>query len=338
MVGLKKSQGVGNVALNIAERLNNFEIIYLYPPNKKWLYYFFLSPIWFFFKVRKINPDVVMVHSLEASFDPVIAKKIFFLKYGILTVAHGSNKSVFDVYLSEKKKGNVKGSAIFNLSLRISNLRSFFSKFSDIVTAISFSVKKELKKQYGINAIVVHNGGDFKQSRKKRKKLDKILFVGNSYWRKGLFYLILANNLLKKPKEIVVVGLASGPEEELRGIVNCTNVHFKKQMSRKALWKIYLECDLFAMPSLYESFGLVYLEALATKMPVIASKGTGAEDIIKTGFNGVLVRKAYVGDIKAAIIYCEKNIKRLSNNAKLQPDFSWEIIAKEYQSLLESLC
>ena len=66
------------------------------------------------------------------------------------------------------------------------------------------------------------------------------------------------------------------------------------------------------MPSVYESFGIVYLEALSYGLPVIASKRTGAVDFIKNGVNGYLVEKRDVKGIAEAIEKVEKNYFNLT--------------------------
>lgn len=50
-----------------------------------------------------------------------------------------------------------------------------------------------------------------------------------------------------------------------------------------------MACDIFAMPSKYETFGLVVLEAMAAGLPVIISGRVGARDIITSGHNGLIL-------------------------------------------------
>jgi glycosyltransferase involved in cell wall biosynthesis len=334
----KMTQGVGSVLLGIKENLP-FNQVVLYPKGKigKILFYSFLSPFWFALKTRKIKPDLVFVHTAEASFDPLIARKIFGQNYKVFTVAHGLNRGMLKAYLSEKNKGNTNQRFLFELNLRIATFRSKFIYLSDKVTAVSNFVKSELKRDYNTESTVISNGIFKTEKAKIKTKCEKIFFGGNLFWLKGLHYLIQANSQIKKPKKIVVAGLSKEQEEYLMSKFDCSSVEFKGMLPFEKFKKTFTECDAFAMPSLYESFGIVYLQALAYKIPVIASKDTGAEDIILNKKNGILVKKANVKELIYAINYLDKNIKRLSSDANFDKKFLWKNIAKKYKKQIELL-
>ena len=58
----------------------------------------------------------------------------------------------------------------------------------------------------------------------------------------------------------------------------------------------YRSCDLFVAPSRYESFGLIYLEAMRAGKPVIGCTAGGSKEVVRHGKNGLLVPP---GDAKA---------------------------------------
>ena len=66
-------------------------------------------------------------------------------------------------------------------------------------------------------------------------------------------------------------------------------VLFAGRVSHNELSDYYRVCDLFAMPSTGEGFGIVFLEALSTGKPVLAGSGDGATDALRGGELGVLV-------------------------------------------------
>lgn len=333
-----EDEGVGNVAVNISKRLKGFDISYLTTGKyHRFFFYSFLSPLWFFFKIRKMNPDVVFVHGLESSFDPVLVKKFFGLKYKILVLAHGTNKGVLETYYSELKKGLVVRKIIFEVSLKITLARASFIKCVDKVTAVSRGTALEIRRFYGVKSEAIPNGCSFENRGVIRKKLNTILFIGNSYWRKGLYYLLEANNRLAAPKKVVVVGIDASQESSLRKLVDCNNVKFEKSVPHSELRRIYDSADIFAMPSINEAFGLVYLEALSNRLPVLASKGTGAEDIVRNNENGVLVGRANIESIRKGIIFMENNIERLSKNARVGKKFKWDSIAGKYDKILREM-
>ena len=67
------------------------------------------------------------------------------------------------------------------------------------------------------------------------------------------------------------------------------NVQFTGALSDEALQKLYQSCDLFVAPSLYESFGLVYLEAMNFAKPVIGCQAGGIPEVVEAGVTGRLV-------------------------------------------------
>ena len=60
-------------------------------------------------------------------------------------------------------------------------------------------------------------------------------------------------------------------------------------------------CNVFALPSEHETFGMVYIEALACGKPVIGANNGGAEDIIKK-YNGIIVEKKNIEDLSRALL------------------------------------
>ena len=67
-----------------------------------------------------------------------------------------------------------------------------------------------------------------------------------------------------------------------------SSVKFLGVLDRKQVVEQMQQCDCFVLPSRYETFGVVYIEAMACGKPVIAVKNGGPDDFIKD-FNGVLI-------------------------------------------------
>ena len=66
-------------------------------------------------------------------------------------------------------------------------------------------------------------------------------------------------------------------------------VHFAGYTSEATLAELYRRCAVFVMPSRGEGFGLVYLEAMRAARPVVAARGSAAEEIVVDGVTGLLV-------------------------------------------------
>jgi len=66
-------------------------------------------------------------------------------------------------------------------------------------------------------------------------------------------------------------------------------VRFLQGLSREQIAACYSKCDVFALPSAGEGFGLVFLEAMTFGKPVVAARSGGAVDMVEDGANGLLV-------------------------------------------------
>ena len=93
---------------------------------------------------------------------------------------------------------------------------------------------------------------------------------------------------------------------------------------------------LFAMPSIHETFGLVYIEALSQNLPVFYSKGQGIDGIFEDSV-GIAVNALSVVDIKNAILKILKNREYYSNNNVDFKLFEWAEIGKKYLKVFEKV-
>jgi glycosyltransferase involved in cell wall biosynthesis len=81
-----------------------------------------------------------------------------------------------------------------------------------------------------------------------------------------------------------------------------SSVEFTGEVSDERLQQLYQDCDLFVAPSLYESFGLVYLEAMNYAKPVIGCSAGGVPEVIADGVTGRLVPPSSPDALAGAII------------------------------------
>jgi glycosyltransferase involved in cell wall biosynthesis len=123
----------------------------------------------------------------------------------------------------------------------------------------------------------------------------RVAFVGNLVPRKGLHLIIEALALVDAPITLEVAGNENADPQyatQVRAQVETaglgSRVHFLGALSDEARAELYARSHLFALPS-YEGFGIVYMEAMAYGLPVIASTAGAAHEIVKAGDNGFLV-------------------------------------------------
>ncbi len=178
-----------------------------------------------------------------------------------------------------------------------------------VVIAISQNVKEDLTREFGIpdeRIVVIPNGVDTERFHPRNRVVYRhrvrrdlgfedgdlvALFVGNSWQRKGLKLAIDAIRSIPNPKlKLLVVGagdplLYCSPKELSdpdRRVVFLS--HMEPQIER-----YYAATDLLLFPTLYEPFGLVVLEALASGLPVVVSATAGVAEHITDGETGLLL-------------------------------------------------
>jgi len=104
-------------------------------------------------------------------------------------------------------------------------------------------------------------------------------------------------------------------------------VAFEGRLTDEELAAVYADATLFAMPARNrleptpegEGFGLVYLEAGARGLPVIAGRGAGADEAIEDGVSGLLIDPESAQDVGTAIVRVLKNpdlAKRLGGGGR----------------------
>lgn len=135
---------------------------------------------------------------------------------------------------------------------------------------------------------------DERQAARERLGLDDehriALFIGHELDRKGVALLIDALVHAPTVMLLIVGGYRSAVDRmtaraQAKGVEE--RVLFAGPQLDLAPW--FAAADMFAMPSAYESFGLVYAEALAAGVPVVATRVGVAADLITDGVNGYLV-------------------------------------------------
>jgi phosphatidylinositol alpha-1,6-mannosyltransferase len=179
-----------------------------------------------------------------------------------------------------------------------------------------------------------------------------ILTVGR--WRtderyKGTDTLITAlPRLLMNWPDLQLVAVGEGNDRDwLEDMVKesgvSRHVHFLSKLSYAELAACYGHCEVFAMPSRGEGFGLVYLEAMACGKPVIGGAHGGAPEVIDDGRTGYLVQHGDAVQLAMAIETMLQN-PRLEEEMgrrgkqRVENEFRFNIFAKSFKKILRELC
>lgn len=149
---------------------------------------------------------------------------------------------------------------------------------------------------------------------KKASNNIKVFYVGRLENRKGFDVLVKALPFVFKHTSRVIVdiigegNLITSAKKALLPQFS-SKVVFHGYQSRSILEKFYSECDLFVAPSRYESFGLIYLEAMSFSKPIIACNSGGTPEVVSHNETGFLVQPGNHLELARAIIRLTKDKK-----------------------------
>lgn len=205
---------------------------------------------------------------------------------------------------------------------------------TDKIIVVSKKLKSILNTEFSItkNIYIIPNGINPKYIINKkgggenRKKKDiKILSVSRLTKEKGIELNILAiEKLIDDYPNIKYYILGDGPEKSyLYRMINRNklqnNIILLGAKPIEKVMEYMSKIDVFSLPSWVESFGIVYIEAMAHEKPVIACRGEGTEDYIINRYNGFLIKKQDLNELVETLRYCIKNPKKMKiigKNAK----------------------
>ena len=188
-----------------------------------------------------------------------------------------------------------------------------FLKTCDAVIANSDNTSREVRK-LGVElpTLVSYPGCDHLApspdfNRRAPESFLKILSVGILVPRKGFYLLFEAlEELSDYPWELRIVGdetldvrYVESLRKKARELGN--RIQFLGRVSSKELSEIYLNSDLFVLPSYFEGYGIVVAEAVLHLLPVIASKVGGIPEIIQDGREGILIPPGDKAALKGAL-------------------------------------
>jgi glycosyltransferase involved in cell wall biosynthesis len=167
--------------------------------------------------------------------------------------------------------------------------REVFSHAAGFV-AWSHWAKRSFVEDYGCreqDVAVIPPGVDLEQfsSGDRQHELPRILFVGGDFARKGGRLLLdVFRRRLRGRAELIIVTREAGVADE-PGV----RVHRNLEANSKELRQLYSSSDIFALPTRADCYSLVIMEALASGLPIVATRVGGIPDLIREGETGHLI-------------------------------------------------
>lgn len=287
-----------------------------------------INPLWFF-EIQKIikeeKPDIINAHApvpFIADIAARVSKRIPF----VLTYHAGSMK---------------KGKLFYDILIGIYEkvfLSHLFQQANVVICSSQF-VKKTLVERYNTHNYVITPAVDitiFKPANKKRE--NSVLFVGrhaNVYRLKGFNEVLEAMKGLPQIK-LTVVGEKIATSQK--------NVTFLGIKSGKNLAEEMQKCRVLVLPSIapMESFGIVLIEAMACKTPVIGTRMGGIPEVIHDKKTGLLISPKNATQLKKAILSIFSNpssAKKMGEAGykEVKKSFEWNNKINQTNKLLQSL-
>ncbi|MEK7450492.1 MAG: glycosyltransferase family 1 protein [Patescibacteria group bacterium] len=348
-IGIDVSPLVG--ARNLAHRVRGTGF-YIENLKKSLLQYYPRNKYTFFTRGQNLPKNTDLIH--YPYFEPFFLTVPIYKKYKTIVTVHDLTPLVFPRFFPRGIKGELKW-----------QLQKIALRRADAIITDSLSSRRDIVRHTGISedkisVVYLAAGEEFKklkignwesEIKKKYSLPDKfILYVGDATWNKNLPRLIEAAKSMKIP--LVMVGKAlidkgfdrDNPwnqdlvrvEKLIEKDRNILRLGF---ISTGDLVMIYNLATVFAMPSLYEGFGLPILEAMSCGCPVVTTKEGSIPEIAG---NAAFYVDAY--DINSISNGIKKMLTDdtlgygLSKKGILQAKkFSWKKTAKETFSMYEKI-
>lgn len=241
------------------------------------------------------KPDIIHAHFYSIAAIASVLKRKFNIPFVVTEHSSKLNKNI----------------------LNISELDAQLAKLAytncDKLIAVSNALSRNLKTNFGVDSIIIQNIVDVSNFQYvKRDKKDKFTFVsvGNLIPLKRFDLLLRAfAQAFENDNSVRIVIIGGGVEYiNLQNLVNQLNiskkVKFTGEICREELKKILYESDAFVLASSSETFGLSYIEAMASGLPVIATDCGGPSDFVNHN-NGFLIPV----DDKEKLVTALKNMR-----------------------------
>lgn len=293
----------------------------------------------FFLKIRSINPDIIHVQSIPLSVPAFFMRLI-------------TNKN-YIVW--------VQGSDLYAPTVFLKLFSKPLLKEASTVIALTDGMKIEINQKCKRDIVVIPNGIDLDKFRNElTSSLDilnkgssanrdhTIVFVGTLRPIKGVRYLLEAMSIIRltNPQtKLMIIG--DGEEKEyLQKLTSDLHlnacVSFVGKVPNDEIPKYMKNADLFVLPSLSESFGIVNIEAMASGLPIVSTNVGGLPYLIKDGINGFLVNPRDPAAIaeKSLLILNDMNLKeRISQNNLFEAEkYSWDYVIERLVDEYNKVC
>lgn len=225
-----------------------------------------------------------------------------------------------------------------------SNLANDFLTFKGIksenVTTVGVGIDLDAFKQSDTNEIP----DEIKEIQNIKADI-KLLYIGKIEERRNIPFLFdILNELKNRNVNAKLVMIGNGDEGYCKNCFDYAkkcgvfdSIYHIKKAEQKYLQYAYKNADIFLLPTRYEIFGMVLLEAMYFGTPAITTKNGGSQMLIENGIDG------YIIDVFNKSLWCDKIIEASQNSAKISQNahkkitekFTWDVLSDKFISTYE---
>ena len=218
-------------------------------------------------------------------------------------------------------------------------MERYAARRADLVITVSEENRADVVEQYGVpgeRMRVIPNGIRPDRFHEARPEGPTVLFVGRLHQRKGVDHLLRAMPAVLEhvPDARLLVAGSGEREADLKALkVELDlgdSVEFLGFVPDADLPDLYARASVFTMPSLYEGFGIVMIEAMASSVPVVAFATGGAPEVIEDGVNGHLADPATLADRLVDVLSDPAGAAAMGRRGRrlVEERYSWEAVAR----------
>lgn len=274
-------------------------------------YKFFYIKLYKYLLAKGHNFDIIYAHSFwHAGYIGTLLKK----KYGIPLIVQEHRSMLISGEFTNKVNNY--------LEKTVNNSDAFYS----VSRALKNSIYKRINTKSEIE-ILPNMVGDIFEFSILENECFVYTFIGTLNNNKRILQLLKCfNSLYQSKKNIVLNIVGDGPlrkeiELYIHNSVNLQEcIRMFGTLSRENTAELLKKTNVFVLTSAYETFGVVYIEAMAIGRPVIATKNGGANDLVNDS-NGILIDVDNDEQLLAAMDemyehYSNYHLKKISNDCR----------------------
>lgn len=274
---------------------------------------------------------------------------LFDSRFNLVVTLHTSMKTIFEgvYHINEEVEFHIE-------------VEEYLLNKSKFIVSNSKAIEKQYNQYYndaceGKTFLIPHGLEDMRKFVKNNdKKLSynsdniEILFVGRLEYRKGIDIIFeCVPYICKKYNNVIfrfcgdnTINMPNSETTYKDYFLSKYNefserVIFEGYISDEEIIDRYSNCDIFIAPSRFESFGLIFLEAMIFSKPVIGTNIGGIPEVVEDGVSGILIENENSEDLKNALIKLieNKNIREsIGKNGRriYEEKFTAEIMANKF--------